>query len=75
VSGTADLIVKAVAHRASYDWQYSVDQKTWVSAPSTLQSKTSIPGLTPATSYFFRSRGMTKAGVGNWSQVVSLLMT
>ena len=25
--------------------------------------------------YFFHVRGVTKAGEGNWSQVVSLLMT
>jgi hypothetical protein len=27
-------------------------------------------GLTPATPYFFRFRGVTKAGEGDWSQVV-----
>jgi hypothetical protein len=75
VSGTAALIAKAVATRASYEWQYSTDQKTWTNAPTTLQAKTDIVGLTAGTAYFFRVRGVTKAGEQNWSQVVSLLMT
>jgi hypothetical protein len=75
VSGDAKLMAKAVAHRASYEWQYSTDQKTWTNAPTTLQAKTDISGLTPATTYYFRFRGVTKAGEGAFSQVVSLLMT
>jgi hypothetical protein len=75
VSGTVRLIAKAAAHRASYDWQYSTDQKTWTTVPSTLQAKTEIVGLTPATAYFFHFRSVTKAGEGNWSQVVSLLVS
>ncbi len=75
LSGTAKLIAKAVATRASYEWQYSIDQKTWTSAPSTLQARTDILALTAGTAYCFRVRGVTKAGEGNWSQVVSLLMT
>jgi len=74
-SGDAKLTAKAVASRASYEWQYSSDQKTWTDAPTTLQSKTDILGLTPGTMYFFRFRGTTKTGEGDWSQVVSLLMT
>lgn len=74
VSGTASLIAKAAGARASYEWQYSIDQKTWTSAPSTLQAKTVVLGLTPAVVYFFRFRPVTKAGEGNMSQVVSLLV-
>jgi hypothetical protein len=74
VSGEAKLMAKAVAHRASYEWQYSTDQKTWTNGPITLQAKTDILGLTAATTYYFRFRGVTKAGEGDWSQVVSLLV-
>ncbi len=42
--GSVKLIAKAVATRASYEWQYSIDQKTWTNAPSTLQAKTVISG-------------------------------
>lgn len=75
VSGTVVIRAKAVARRASYGWQYSTDQKTWTNLPVTLQAKTTATGLTPATSYFFRVRGVTLTGEGNWSQVVSLLVS
>jgi hypothetical protein len=74
VSGSVKLVAKAVAHRAAYEWQYSTDQKTWTGVPGTIQAKTDITGLTPATAYFFRFRGVTRTGEGNWSQVVSLLV-
>ena len=75
VSGSAKLVAKAIARRASYDWQYSTDQKTWSEAPSTLQAKTIIDGLNPGTAYFFRFRCVTKVGEGAWSQIVSALVT
>jgi len=75
VSGSVKLVAKAVAPRACYDWQYSTDQKAWTEVPPTLQSKTEIDGLLTATAYFFRFRGITKAGTGDWSQVVALLVT
>jgi hypothetical protein len=75
VSGSVKLVAKAVAQRACYEWQYSIDQKTWAEVPPTLQSKVHVVGLTAATAYFFRFRGITKAGAGDWSGVVSLLVT
>jgi hypothetical protein len=59
---------------ASYEWQYSLDQKTWTNAPSSLQAKTTITGLTSSTTYYFRFRGVTKAGEGAFSQVVQILV-
>jgi hypothetical protein len=75
VSGAVKLTAKAVAARACYEWQYSTDQKTWTEVPPTLKAKADISGLTAATAYFFRFRGITKTGTGDWSQVVSLLVT
>jgi hypothetical protein len=75
VSGSVKLVAKAVASRACYEWQYSTDQKTWTEVPPTLQAKTEIDGLLTATAYFFRFRGVIKTGTGDWSQVVSLLVT
>jgi hypothetical protein len=75
VSGSVKLSAKSVAPRACYEWQYSIDQKTWTEVPPTLKAKADIVGLTPATAYFFRFRGVTKLGTGDWSQVVSLLVT
>ena len=75
VSGSVKLVAATGARRASYEWQSSIDGgKTWVTAPSTLQAKTVITGLTPGASVLFRSRSVTKAGEGDWSQSVTLIV-
>jgi hypothetical protein len=56
------------------EWQTSTDQKTWTICLVTLAAKTEIVGLTAATVYAFRVRGVTKAGAGNWSQIASQLV-
>ena len=49
--------------RASYEWQFSTDGgKTWVSAPSTLQAKTTVTGLSAGTTVEFRFKSVVKAG-------------
>jgi hypothetical protein len=73
VSGSAKLVA-ASAGRASYEWLYSTDGKTWVTAPVTLQAKTTIPGLTPGSTVQFKYRAVTKTGEGDWSQAVSLIV-
>jgi hypothetical protein len=45
-----------------------------VSAPSTLQAKTTITGLPVGTSVLFRYRTLTKTGEGDWSQGLALLV-
>src|SRR5271166_222513 len=58
-----------VGPRTSYEWEYSPDGgKTWVAAPSTIQAKTVVTGLTAATMVMFRYRTVTKTGVSDWSQ-------
>jgi hypothetical protein len=74
VSGTVNLIAKAAGRTAAYDWQYSTDQKTWTTAPMTLQAKTGVSGLTVGTMYYFRVQAVTRTGAENWSQIVSLLV-
>jgi hypothetical protein len=75
VSGTVTLSAKAAAKKAAYNWQYSTDQKTWTSLPQTLKAKTGVSGLTPATTYYFRSQAQTpKGGEGDWGQTISLLV-
>jgi hypothetical protein len=75
ISGSAKVIAPTASRRASYEWQYSIDGgKTWVLAPVTLQSKTTITGLTPGSTVLFKSRAVTKTGEGDWSQPVSLLI-
>jgi hypothetical protein len=75
VPGSVKLLAKAVDKRASYEWQYSTDQKTWTNAPASLQAKTVIAGLTSGTTVYFRFRGVTKAGEGAYSQVVQIVVS
>ncbi len=75
VSGTVKLETSSAGHRASYEWQYSLDGgKTWLVAPSTLQAKTIILGLTPGVSVMFKYRAVTKTGEGDWSQPVTIIV-
>jgi hypothetical protein len=75
VSGVAKVLAVVAARRASYEWQYSADGgKTWTTAPATLQSKTTIAGFTPGSTVQFKYRAVTKAGEGDWSQPVSLII-
>ena len=75
VSGVATVVAASAGHRASYDWEYSIDGgKTWVTAPSTMQAKTTVGGLAPGSTVQFKYRSVTKAGEGDWSPPVSLLV-
>lgn len=75
VSGVATVIAASAGHRASYDWEYSTDGgKTWVTVPSTMQAKTTVTGLVPGSTVQFKYRSVTKAGEGDWSPPVSLLV-
>jgi len=74
VPGTAHLVAKSAGHRSAYEWEYSLDQKTWTSMPVTLQAKTDVSGLTSGTTYSFRVRPVVKSGEATWSQIVVLLI-
>ena len=75
VSGSVTLLAQSAARRASYEWQYSIDAgKTWLASPSTLQSTTTVSGLTPGATVLFRYRPVTKVGEGDWSQPSSLIV-
>ncbi len=72
LSGSVDLVAKAAGRRACYEWQWSLDQKTWTVLPTTVHARTTVVGLTPGATAFFRYRPVTSAGEGDWSQIVSL---
>jgi len=75
VSGSVILHAVSAARRASYEWQYSTDGgKTWVQAPGTLQTKTTITGLTPGVTVTFRYRALTKTGEGDWSLPTQIMV-
>ena len=72
--GEVKVIAPTAGHRASYDWEYSVDNGVnWLTMPSTLQASTKLEGLTPGTSVMFKYRSVTsKGGVGDWSAAITL---
>jgi len=74
VSGTVNLTAKAAARTAAYEWAYSTDQKTWTALPITLEAKTGVTGLAAGTTYYFRVQPLTREGLQNTSQIVSLLV-
>ncbi len=76
VSGTVKLVAKATKGAKSNNWQYSTDGgKTWIDVPPTTKASTTIPNLTPGTTVEYRQRVLTKAGLSDWSQTVSALVT
>lgn len=73
-TGYVDAIVKAVKN-AAHEWAYSLDGgTTWISAPTSLQSKVKLGPLTPGTLAKFRHRVVTKTGPGDWDDPVSLMV-
>src|SRR5579862_1922617 len=74
----ADLHVRARCDRCDHfskklEWDER-GRKTWTEASPNIQAKFTVSGLTAGTTYYFRNRPITKAGPGDWSQVVSLLV-
>jgi len=75
VSGSVKLVAPSAGARSGYEWVYSADGgKTWTTAPVTLQARTTVTGLAPGATVQFRYRPVTKAGEGDWSQTVVLLV-
>ena len=51
----------------------STDQKTWTACPNVMKCKTTVPGLTVGTTYYFRVQTQTNKGLSDWSMVVSFV--
>jgi hypothetical protein len=74
-SGSVELVAPRPAERATYYWQYSIDEmKTWISLNETVKSSTTADGFVPGTTVYFRHRVRTGKGMGDWSDPVSLLI-
>ena len=73
-SGAVLLVARAATTRASYDWQLSTDGTLWVDLERTVRADAALTGLAAGRRYYFRYRTLTRDGVGDWSQVVSLLV-
>jgi hypothetical protein len=75
VSGSVLLIAPKAGNRAAYEWQDSTDgMKTWVSLPVTVQATTTVHGLSPGSTVYFRYRTVTKDGASDWSDPVSKIV-
>jgi hypothetical protein len=73
-SGTATANVKSRGRGATYFWSFSSDGKVWVAlALPTRKATATFTNLTPGTLYYFRFQVLTKTGMSDWSQVLSLI--
>jgi hypothetical protein len=77
VSGVLNVITTAVNGATGYQWQHSLDGgKTWIDMPATTKAQTTLSGLTPKTTVWFRVRALVrKTGLTDWSQPVSAVVT
>jgi hypothetical protein len=73
-TGSAIARAKSRGPRTTYWWQVSTDMKTWVAGPTTRVAHASFANLTPATLYYFRFQTLTKAGMSDWSQIISFIV-
>lgn len=74
-SGSVTLTAPFAGPNAAYDWEWSTDAgKTWQLAPSTVQARTRMTGLAPATTVLFRYRAVTRKGESDWSEPVTFIV-
>jgi hypothetical protein len=60
-SGSAIVILLAVASSLTYTYEWSLDQVTWQSL-TTGHARVTIPGLVPGKVYWFRARAFLRDG-------------
>jgi hypothetical protein len=73
--GTVVLFGVRVDRATAYSWQTSVDGKTWTNLPPTSKAKTTVTGLTPGVTAYFRHQPvLTHDTPAEWSQVISILV-
>jgi hypothetical protein len=77
---TVDLACKAGPKGCGYLWQMSTDGgETWTDLPQTKQARTTVPGLVPGKTYWFRHRLLLRAGgqtsrSTDWSDKISIVV-
>jgi hypothetical protein len=73
-SGEVKLVAPFAGKGTSYEWEYSIDGgATWLIMSPTIQSSTSLVGLTPGTGVMFKYRYVTRRGVSAWSEAITLV--
>jgi hypothetical protein len=74
VSGEVVARVKSRGPRTTYWFASSSDGKTWVVAPASRKATFVFTGLPAAATSFFRFQTLTKTGLSDWSQPISLIV-
>ena len=72
--GKVELVSRAEG-RASYIWQYSLDQEEWTTALVTLQATATISDLKPGKRYYFRVAPVLKDEQGPWKGPINIIVT
>ena len=72
-SGTV-VAISSSEGRASYIWEYSLDQENWNTGSISITSKTTIEGLIPGKRYYFRVAAI-KEVQAPWQGPVDLIVT
>jgi CheY-like chemotaxis protein len=72
--GSVSLFGQREKTRASYEWQFSLDGTTWQTGAWTVKASAVIDGLESGKRYFFRFRSVTKAGMGDFGQVITFVV-
>jgi len=71
--GSVKLTARRVKKGASYEWQYSTDGKTWLSAGSSTVANQIVAGLVAGTAYLFRFRATVGHTTADWSQTLAFI--
>ncbi len=74
VSGAVHVYAEVAGKRAAYDWQSTLDGKTFTDHAGTMHANTIIPGLPAGANVGFRYRPRTTKGQGDWSPVIWLIV-
>jgi hypothetical protein len=74
-SGTMTLVAPRAGRNATYEWAYRVvGAPEWTVAPPTVISTTTLEDLQPGAHMEFRYRVTTRAGTGDWSDPVRVIV-
>ncbi|BET65273.1 hypothetical protein ASA1KI_01910 [Opitutales bacterium ASA1] len=66
LGASCDPVVEAT----SYEWRWSVDQSTWQSAATTVESSTTLSGLPSGTTIHVQVRSRNDSGASAWTASV-----
>ena len=73
--GVIVVTAKLSCARQAHEWRYSTDGgASWIDLPFTLQSTTTVSGLTRGTTVLVRHRSVTRSGAGSWTDAVAVLV-